>query len=340
MSETTLAASMTAADLTLSVTANLDFADTEPPYRIAIDGEEMKVTERSGTTWTVERSAVLATEALVIDSFDREETAALGDVSSSFKWRGDDNDADVEYDVTGGAAVLTVLTAGKGNIARFSAEGQGLDAQLRARFQCLDQLNSDIDLRMRRWDGDNLYRARLTISGAGAMSLRLAKVVASAVTNLAAAVVPPGTVALDDWFWIAIQVTGTSPTELSAKAWREVDGEPAAWQTSVTDSEAILQLLFDARGNVSTEYRVAPLTGTGIYWMDDWTITNIPVGISHANGATVTSIEEWETPIAIAAGIGAPISNPPSGAAYVDGSVSPPVLYVRVGNAWYSVTLT
>jgi hypothetical protein len=47
--------------------------------------------------------------------------------------------------------------------------------------------------------------------------------------------------AAGDTLNVRVQAFGTSPTTLQAKAWKSTQTEPANWQLSTTDSEAVLQ---------------------------------------------------------------------------------------------------
>ena len=329
MITTTLSGAVAASDASITVTSNGEFPDAS--YFIAIDREEMQVTARSGTTWTVSRTQAALASPIFADRFDRIETDTLGTATDpaghSAIWQGDDVDADHAFDVDGNA-FIGVLTAGQNAAARLPF-GLPLDCQLRFRFLHDDNLDSIVDARLRRREpgiGDH-YRARLTVSGAGAMSLRLAKTVTSVTTNLAGAVTPPGTVVLDEWVWLAIAVSGINPTTVYAKAWRDVDGEPGSWQTTATDSDATLQV------EGTSEFRIAPNSGTGLYWLDDYEMSTFPLGITHANGSTVVLIEDWDEPLRV--GTGPPSGTPRTGRMWLDIAPSAPILYIRTGAQWH-----
>ena len=54
-------------------------------------------------------------------------------------------------------------------------------------------------------------------------------------------VVPGVSIAAGDRLEVRVEVTGTSPTTLRAKAWEAGSPEPAGWQTTATDATASLQ---------------------------------------------------------------------------------------------------
>lgn len=334
MTATTLSAGVAATDASISVTSAADFP--EPPFRVAVNHEEMVVYQVSGTTFSVARDQTTSLEQLVFDTFDREESDGwleVGDGSGA-RWRGSLSDADSNQLVTGGVGVLQILTNAVGKTTLMEVPNLPLDEQARFKFVLVDQLDVDVDSYSRFTDSNNTYRARLNVSGAGAMSLRLAKIVASVTTNLAAAVVPPGTVAIGDEVNLAFQVTTLAGiTSLSAKAWRTVDGEPAAWQTTIPDAEAALQVL----ALMAVRYRPV-LAST--FTIDDWLVSRVPTGLAHSSTDPVVLVDPWPFPPGLAVGLGPPASNPPTTSKYLDISVTPPVEYTRVGAVWYSVTLT
>ena len=73
------------------------------------------------------------------------------------------------------------------------------------------------------------------------MSLLLNKRVSGTTTVLATAPVSGLTVSPGDVLDIRAQVTGTSPTTLRAKLWKDGSSEPSGWTVSTTDSSASLQ---------------------------------------------------------------------------------------------------
>jgi hypothetical protein len=87
----------------------------------------------------------------------------------------------------------------------------------------------------------NDYRAKLWVSRTGAMTLYLTKTVAGAETILSTKSLGM-TYNTGDTVRIQMAVTGTSPSTLSAKAWKTSAAEPATWTLTTTDSTAALQV--------------------------------------------------------------------------------------------------
>jgi hypothetical protein len=332
---TTLSAGVAVTDGSISVTSAADFP--EPPFRVVVNQEEMVVYQVSGTTFSVHRGQTGVLGVFAEDTFEREVPAGgeweWADDGIS-RWRGSESIADVDFSVTGGEGIIEVVTTGVSATPALVMAQPLLDLQVRQIARLIDTLDTTHDNYVRGGTdlSVNSYRARLTVDGAGAMSLRLSKNVTSVNTALAAAVVPPGTVAVGDEINVAFQATDSGTTSLAAKAWRTVDGEPAAWQTTATDTEAILQ----TANHSGLRFRP---TATGTVGIVHYTVAQVPVGITHASSDPVLLIDPWPIPIGVEFGIGPPLSNPPTGAEYIDIGASPPVVYFRVGFAWYSVTL-
>ena len=87
------------------------------------------------------------------------------------------------------------------------------------------------------------YRARLVVTAAGTVELRVAR----GTTTLRAAAVPGVTYAAGTRLSVRTQVVGTAPTTVRAKVWKAGTTEPSTWQVTATDSTAALQV----RGRIS-----------------------------------------------------------------------------------------
>jgi PKD repeat protein len=81
------------------------------------------------------------------------------------------------------------------------------------------------------------YQARLWLQASGAVKLQLLQ----GGTSLRLVSLPGITYTAGTVIQVRLQVFGTSPTTVRAKAWAGVQTEPAAWQASVSDATAALQ---------------------------------------------------------------------------------------------------
>lgn len=85
------------------------------------------------------------------------------------------------------------------------------------------------------------YRAKVRFVAGGAVTLGLVKVVGGVETALSATPTV-ATIATGTPVGVQLEVTGTSPTTLRAKAWPIGSAEPTAWAVTGTDSTAALQV--------------------------------------------------------------------------------------------------
>jgi PKD repeat protein len=86
-----------------------------------------------------------------------------------------------------------------------------------------------VEARIRSDGTITLQPTRVNASGGGTVRLQ-------STTNISGVDLEPG-----DRLNLAIEVSGTSPTTVRAKAWQADAAEPAAWQVTVTDSTPALQ---------------------------------------------------------------------------------------------------
>ena len=113
-----------------------------------------------------------------------------------------------------------------------------------------------------RATGTNDYRAKVKIAANGALTLYLVRVVNNAETTLVSTNLGSAfNYTVGSTLQIRLEVTGTSPTTVRAKAWKTSQTEPSAWQLTTSDSTAGLQ----TAGGIAL---VSYLTST---------VTNLPV---------------------------------------------------------------
>ena len=76
----------------------------------------------------------------------------------------------------------------------------------------------------------------------GSVTVRLSGTAAGVDKTLAGPVTVPGlTYVAGMSLSVRVQVVGTSPTTVRAKVWRTGQAEPASWQVSGVDSQAVVQ---------------------------------------------------------------------------------------------------
>ncbi|WP_182113257.1 MULTISPECIES: PKD domain-containing protein [unclassified Actinotalea] len=84
------------------------------------------------------------------------------------------------------------------------------------------------------------YRAKVKVAANGSATVYLTRV-DGAETTLAVGAVPGVRLAAGEQLHIRLEVTGTSPTTLRTRVWKDGTPEPTTWQLTATDSTAALQ---------------------------------------------------------------------------------------------------
>ena len=94
----------------------------------------------------------------------------------------------------------------------------------------------------RRVSANSSESARLLVNPNGSVTVRLSGTAAGVDKTLAGPVTVPGlTYVAGMSLSVRVQVVGTSPTTVRAKVWRTGQAEPASWQVSGVDSQAVVQ---------------------------------------------------------------------------------------------------
>jgi hypothetical protein len=92
-----------------------------------------------------------------------------------------------------------------------------------------------------RGGGSNEYRPKLLFQSDGTLAVH-ASVLVGGIESPLTATKPVGlNYSAAQWYWLHVQVTGSSPTTIKVKTWAAGTQEPAAWQLIVTDSHASVQ---------------------------------------------------------------------------------------------------
>ena len=118
--------------------------------------------------------------------------------------------------------------------------------------------------------GTSLYGARLRINPNGSAQLHLMR----DGTALSGITVPGITVTAGTPIRVRVQVDGTNPTTLRARAWPAGATEPTTWQATATDTTAALQNPGNPR--LSTYLSSSATNGPVTVTYDDLTATPLP----------------------------------------------------------------
>jgi PKD repeat protein len=178
--------------------------------------------------------------AFVSDSFARTVSNGWGSAPVGGAWTTSGTAS--QYSVTPGAAAMRLGTAGAQPGALVSGATR-TDADVLTAV-ALDKVpvGGPVYLSVRgRRVGTAEYDAKVLVNANGSVTVRV-RLVGSTETLLAGPVTLPGVVyTAGNVLDIRVQVTGTSPTTVRARAWAASGTEPATWQVSGTDSTAALQ---------------------------------------------------------------------------------------------------
>ena len=93
----------------------------------------------------------------------------------------------------------------------------------------------------RQVNATNDYRAKVRTGVGGVVTLYLARTENGTETILKTTTVSGLTYNAGDKLRVRMQVSGTSPTTLQAKVWKDGTAEPTSWQSTGTDTTASLQ---------------------------------------------------------------------------------------------------
>ena len=195
----------------------------------------LTVTDNDGSTGTVSHdvtvAAAEATPTLVAsDDFGRTVSSGWGSADTGGAWTVAGTKAN--YNVSGGTGSIAMPTPGIGpsvNLAGVSSSSSDVQVSV-APQQMPTGSGSFVSVIGRQVAGVGTYRAVANLRSNGAVSLTIVRVDgAGQATVVPAAMVSGLTYAAGDKLNIRMQATGTSPTVLRAKVWKDGQAEPG-WQ--------------------------------------------------------------------------------------------------------------
>lgn len=216
------------------------------PYAAAGDYQAvLTVTDDKGATHSVTRTVTVAgptSSVYARDTFERTATNGFGTADQGGAWTPITTSS--RFSVTNGTARI-LMAAGSGPQIRLPGVS-ATDTDMTMSVG-LDKPATGggvtTSLVGRHVSGGGDYRAKVVFVANGTVALGLTRGdSAGAQTAIATDSIISGlTYAVGDTLNVRLQVTGTSPTTVRAKVWKNGAVEPATWQKSVTDSTAGLQ---------------------------------------------------------------------------------------------------
>ncbi len=204
----------------------------------------LTVTDNAGATSTTSRSVTVTSSppatTLAEDAFERTTATGWGTAPTGGAWT---------------TSSSLSVSAGKGRMSHTA--GGGRNAYLRAvssantrlvmtlspdKLATGSGLYSSIVGRAVTGAGEYRAKARLRSDGRIELSLIRTSATGTETTIRAAALVPNLTYTPASSFRVRMEVTGTSPTTVRARAWDAAAAEPTDWLVSTTDSTAGMQV--------------------------------------------------------------------------------------------------
>ncbi len=202
----------------------------------------LTVTDNTGATGTVSKSVTVtaaAPTAIATDLFARTVAGGWGTSNPGGAWTL--NGSSSLFSVNGSAGLIKMASAGAGPSVYLNTVSTA-------------EMNGSVDIAldkaptgsgftgsaMIRRVGTSSYMVKLRLLPTST-SIQIAKVVGGTETVLSTQTVTGLTYQVGDVVRLSFRAKGTSPSTISAKAWKVGTTEPTAWRATVTDSDAALQ---------------------------------------------------------------------------------------------------
>lgn len=206
----------------------------------------LTVTDDDGATGTVTAPVTVSTDppvtTLARDAFERTVASGWGSAEQGGTW-------------TVSPSTALSVASGKGRIT--NAVGASRTAYLRSVSSAATQLSLSlspdkvttggglyVSVAGRAVQGQGEYRAKLVLRSDGRAVLSLIRTSSTgAETTIRAGVLVPNlTFTAGSSVRLRVEVTGTNPTTVRARAWNGAAAEPTTWLSTVTDATAALQV--------------------------------------------------------------------------------------------------
>ncbi|MGN6605954.1 MAG: PKD domain-containing protein [Jatrophihabitans sp.] len=203
----------------------------------------LTVTDDLGATASAKQVLLVgSTQPFALDSFNRTVTGGLGQADIGGNWSTSGSGSN--YSVTPGSASL-VLAKASAQLAATLPGVSRTDADVSAQLSAGPAPNGGplyVTLDGRRVGSGNEYAAKALINPDRTVTLRIVRLVGGAETTVAGPVrVGTLTYSAGAVLDLRVQVTGTAPTQLRARAWADTDPEPGTWSLTAADTTAALQ---------------------------------------------------------------------------------------------------
>ncbi len=202
----------------------------------------LTVTDDEGATdsKTKEILVLAANSPFVLDDFSRIVSNGWGSAEQGGVWT--EVRAPSDFEVAGGKGVLTVPKAGhKRTITLNEVAADSTDTTVDIAMERPENHSAFVSVLGRQVSNNNDYRVKLRVYEDGKVVAALVRMVDGNETLIRNRVVSGLTYNSGDVLRVRLQVSGSGTTDLQAKVWKALDGEPADWTVSGSDSTASLQ---------------------------------------------------------------------------------------------------
>lgn len=207
----------------------------------------LTVTDDDGATGTVTHPVTVSSPppppppgVIAADTFNRNVATGLGSAETGGAWTVSSSASN--YNVSNGVGTMVMGSAGVSRVATLpGATATAVDLRVKASQDKVANGGGSFLGAIGRKVGSDEYRAKVRIFANGTTSLYLTRVSGGSETTLQTTAIGGLTVAAGTQLQLRLQVTGTSPTTIRAKVWRDGTTEPTAWLLTATDTTASLQ---------------------------------------------------------------------------------------------------
>ncbi|MFT4050786.1 MAG: PKD domain-containing protein [Microbacterium sp.] len=242
----------------------------------------LTVTDSLGKSGTKSSSVVLtATTYAASDSFGRTVSSGWGAADIGGTWSVVTGSASVAS-VGDGVGKITLPAGSTRNFALKSLSLRDTDQSITFSASAAPATGNLYVGLASRQSASSDYTVRVLLQSTGAVTL----IAQQSGTVLASKVVSGVTWAAGDTFTLETEVSGVSPTTISAKVWKVDSTEPSSWQLTTTDSTAALQ----TTGFTSVHFaRAASATAASTVSFDDYRVIDLLEVANSAPTAAFTS---------------------------------------------------
>ncbi|MGN6407163.1 MAG: PKD domain-containing protein [Curtobacterium sp.] len=199
---------------------------------------KLTVTDNGGATASTTHTVSVAapSAAIAADAFGRTVTDGLGTADTGGAWTITSGSAS-SFSVDGSTGQLLTGAGRTLGALLESVSAPSTDSTATFTIPALPSTGSAYMTLVGRQVGSAWYGARATVNSSGSVTVYLM----NGSTTLQGARISGLTMAGGESLHLRVQVTGTSPTTVQARAWKDGTAEPTTWPVSTTDSTAALQ---------------------------------------------------------------------------------------------------